>query len=144
MNYKTDKWESACVKVKYLHIHVWHYSPFWAQASLKKRLRSYLSPVCLLQSRIPRICNTFLCDEYLLLVLGFPNYFFSWNFPLRTPFFWGGGDSFTSRSYGVTHLSQSSNYNVNLSSSISVKTMNFAVLSRIPALFLFCWVIYFS
>jgi hypothetical protein len=38
-------------------IHLCRCSSFWALTSLKRRLHSPLSPACLLQPRIPRICS---------------------------------------------------------------------------------------
>ena len=40
-------------------IHVWHYSPCWAVASLKRHLHSSISPVNLLHPHSPGIYNAF-------------------------------------------------------------------------------------
>ena len=65
-------------------VHVWHYRPYWALASLKKRLHFSLSPCRLLHSGIRRICNSPFWTTSSHLVIIFPTDHALWNFPLRT------------------------------------------------------------
>lgn len=59
--------------------------PFWALASLKRSLHSFLSQARLHQSRIPRICSSALiCTTSYHRAFGFPIDLLLWNFLLRT------------------------------------------------------------
>jgi len=69
-------------------IHLLHYSPFWALASLRRWcLHASLFSVRHLHPRNPRICDVFLRTTFAHLVLGYPTDLLLWNFPLRI--FWG-------------------------------------------------------
>jgi hypothetical protein len=63
--------------------HVWHYSPCWIVASLKRHLRSCISPFNLLRLHTPGICNAFFWTTSYHLILGFPTALVLWDFPLR-------------------------------------------------------------
>jgi hypothetical protein len=62
--------------------YVSRYNPFWALASLKRHLHSFLTLVRLLHPRIPRICNVSLWTTFSHLFLGFPTDFVLWHFLL--------------------------------------------------------------
>ena len=64
--------------------HLWHYSPFWSLAFIRKHLHSSLSSVHLLYPLIPRICDVSFQTTSSHLVLGFPIGLVLKNFPFKT------------------------------------------------------------
>jgi hypothetical protein len=80
---------AACAGTSSIHpsIHLWRYSPFWALASLRRRLYSSLSSARPLRPRIPRICYVSRRMTSSHLALGFPSGLVLRNFQLRI--FWG-------------------------------------------------------
>ena len=72
----------SCLSPIHPSIHVWRYSPFWAQASLKRRL---LCPhlaysILVFLGPVMHVGNVLPCRSW------FSHWFVLWNFPLRTSF----------------------------------------------------------
>jgi len=67
-------------------VHLWHYSPFRAVASLTRRLHSSLFAALLLHPLTPSSCSASLWTISTHLVLGFPTGLVVCKFPFRTFF----------------------------------------------------------
>jgi len=86
-NFPTQPWQWPVTTWVYKpSIHPWRYSPFWALASLTRRLHSSLFVALLLHPLDPSTCSASLWTTFAHLVLGLPTGLVVWKFPFITFF----------------------------------------------------------